>query len=186
MTDYVEYRGAFYRLLHPRPTVLIASTCPNGRVNVMPASWVTPVSEDPPTVGVSVDNSSYTRECLDHSGEATINVPGYSQMDLVYGLGTVSGRDVDKVSRFGLRLVPSTAIGTPGIEGSLAMLETRVLQKVTVGEVTFYLLEVRKTRVLEGFANEYGYNLARESPLLHGWGRVFHRVEPRKGWARKP
>ncbi|MCI4446900.1 MAG: flavin reductase, partial [Pyrobaculum sp.] len=56
------YEGKFYRLLHPRPTVVIASKCPNGRINLMPASWNTPVSEEPPTVAVAVEKEAYTHQ----------------------------------------------------------------------------------------------------------------------------
>jgi len=182
---YEDYGGKFYRLLHPRLTVIVASACPNGRVNLMPASWNTPISEDPPTIGVAVDGGSFTHECLEFSGEATINVPSSDMLNVVYSLGSVSGRDVDKVTAFGVRLVESARIKTPGIDGSLAIYEGRVVNKLEVGEVTFYVFEVLKTRVRRGVADEFGYDFSRVNVLLHGAGRVFHTVNPRKLWARK-
>jgi len=42
----------FYLLLHPRPAYLIGSGKVGEKVNFMAASWVSPVSEEPPLVGV--------------------------------------------------------------------------------------------------------------------------------------
>lgn len=182
---YVEYRGKFYRPLHPRPTVVLGVLCRDGRVNLMPASWNTPVSEEPPTVAVAVDRSTYTYECLEYMGEATINVPSDSQLQLVYDLGSVSGRDVDKVRKFSVELVPSLRIRPPGIQGSIAILEGRVYAKYPVGEVMLYIFEVLTTRVLEGLVDEWGIVFEKTNILLHGAGRVFHRVSPAKIFARK-
>ncbi len=182
---YVEYRGKFYRPLHPRPTVVLGTLCRDGRVNLMPASWNTPVGEEPPTVAVVVDRTTYTYECLEHHGEATINVVSDSQLQLTYDLGSVSGRSVDKVKRFSVELVPSTKIKPPGLNGSIAILEGRVMARYQVGEVALYIFEILLVRVLEGVVDEWGIDLGKANLLLHGAGRVFHRVDPVKLFARK-
>lgn len=185
LSRYIEYRHVFYRPLHPRPTVVLGTLCPNNRANFMPASWNMPVSEEPPTVAVAVDRSSYTHTCLEHVPEATINVATSEQYQLVYDLGSVSGRDVDKVSRYGLRIVPSIKIRPPGLEGSLAIYEGRVLSGLDVGETRIYVFEILLVRVLEGLVGEYGPDLEKTNILLHGVGRVFYRVDPRRILARR-
>jgi len=180
-----DYPGRFYYLLHPRPTVIVGSVCPNGRVNFMPASWNTPVSEEPPTVAVAIDSSSYTRECLDYCGEATLSILSLDDVDLIYSLGSTSGRDVDKVSRYGVEVVDSVAIRPPGIRRALAVLETKVLSRYQVGEAVLYVLRVVKARVREGVADKYGYIIGAASPALHGSGRYFYGVGPRREAARR-
>jgi len=182
---YVEYRGKFYRPLHPRPTVVVISRCPDGKINAMPASWNTPVSEEPPTIAVAVDRSTYTFQCLEHSGEATINVASADAADLAYALGSVSGRDVDKTSAFGPRLLPSDVVGAPGLDGSIAIYEAKVAAKLDVGEVRLYVFNVIKAKAAQGLVDEWGPILEKTSPLLHGAGRAFYRVDPRKILARK-
>lgn len=152
----------------------------------MPASWNTPLSEEPPTVGVVVDRETYTNECLESLGEATINVPNDTQLQLVYNMGSVSGRNVDKVSKFFLELVPSTLVKPPGLKGSIAILEGRVYDRIPVGEVNFYVFEVLLTKILEGAADEWSIDFSKTNILLHGAGRVFHKVAPTKIFAKKP
>ncbi len=182
---YVEYKGKFYRPLHPRPTVVLGVVCRDGRVNLMPASWNTPVSEEPPTLAIAVDRTTYTYECLEYHGEATINVPSDAQLQLVYDIGSVSGRSVDKVKKFSVELVPSIKIKPPGLQGSIAILEGRVYAKYDVGEVRLYIFEVLLTRILEGLVDEWGILFDKTNILLHGAGRVFHRVNPIKLFAKK-
>ena len=181
----MEYRGKFYRLLHPRPTIVVATLCPNGRVNLMPASWNTPVSEEPPTIAVAIYRETYTYECLRHHGEATINVPSHDDIDLVYRLGTVSGRDVDKVRQFNVELVPSEVVKVPGMARALAIYESRAVASYDVGECALYIFEVLKVKVREGVADEWGLDFSKANIPLHGAGRVFHTVNPRKMFARK-
>ncbi|WP_069807417.1 flavin reductase family protein [Vulcanisaeta thermophila] len=183
--SFIEYRGTFYRLLHPRPTILLITLCPNGRFNIMPASWNTPISEEPPTVGISVFREAYTYQCLEYHGEATINVPGIEHADLVYKLGSVSGKDVDKIKTFNIQLIPSETIKVPGWKDALAIYETRVLSKFDVGEVRLYVFEVLKVKVRPGIADEWSLDFTKVNIPLHGAGRVFHRVDPRKVFARK-
>jgi len=185
MSTYSEYKGRFYYLLHPRLTIILATLCPGGRINLMPASWNTPVSEDPPTVGVAVDKESYTRECLEYSSEATINIPSSEQANLVYSLGTISGREVDKVKVYNVGFVDSKMVKVPGIDGSLAIMEGKVIDKLEIGDVVFYVFHVVRAIYRDGVADEYGYNFGATNVLLHGSGKVFYKVDPRKIWARK-
>ncbi|MEM1619689.1 MAG: flavin reductase family protein [Fervidicoccaceae archaeon] len=166
----------FYYVLHPMPTVVIVTICASGKVNAMPASWVTPVAEEPPSIGVAVDKNSFTRECLDEAGEATVNVPSFEQAELVYSLGTVSGRDVDKPARFGLRLARGEAVRAPRWLDALASLECRVESKLDAGDTIFYLLRVERVWVRSDLFERYGWNMSKTSTLLHGSGRTFFSV----------
>ncbi|RLG82942.1 MAG: flavin reductase family protein [Thermoprotei archaeon] len=174
----------FYHMLHPRPVAVVITRCPNGRVNAMPASWVTPVSDEPPVVGVAIGSQAYTQECLECCGEATLNIPGPEHADLVYALGTVSGRDVDKVREFGLRLVGGRRVSVPAWQDAIGVIEGRVRQVVGVGEVKFFLLDVVAAYARRGLMGRWGWDTSRTSPLMHGWGRAFYLVG-RRVFAKK-
>ncbi|MEN2999552.1 MAG: flavin reductase family protein [Acidilobaceae archaeon] len=176
MLSRLEEGFKFYYVLHPSPTVVLFTVCPNERVNAMPASWNMPVSEEPPTVAVAVDRESFTFQCLEHRREATINVPHSGQASLVYALGSVSGREVDKVAKFGLRLEESRYVKPPRWADAIASMEGRLHAMMDVGEVRLYVFEILATYVRRDLYTRWGWDTSKVSPLLHGAGRTFYEV----------
>lgn len=175
----------FYRLLHPRPTVVVITRCPGGRINLMPASWNTPVSEEPPTIAIAVAKETYTHHCLQHYRQATVNVPPVESIDLVYKLGTTSGRDVDKAATFGVKLQPSERVDVPHMADALAVYEVEIFREVEVGEVTLFIFHVLNVKTAPNVASQWGFDLEKVNILLHGAGRAFYRVDPKTLWAKK-
>lgn len=113
------------RLLNHGPTVLVASAHA-GRRDVMAAAWNMPLDFSPPKVAVVIDKSTYTRELVEASGELVLAVPCAAQLEMVSGVGTRSGRELDKFAHYGLNSAPGSAVGAPLIEGCLAWLECRL------------------------------------------------------------
>ncbi|KUO81618.1 MAG: flavin reductase [Vulcanisaeta sp. OSP_8] len=183
--QFIEYKGVFYRLLHPRPTILLITQCPNGRVNVMPASWNMPISEKPPTIGVAVYRETYTYQCLNYHPEATINVPNIDSVDLVYKLGSVSVRTWIRLGSSGWSWCLAMWLKVPTWKGCDSVYETRVMNRLDVDESTLFVFEVLKVKVRPGIADEWGFDFGKVNIPLHGAGRVFHRVETRKLFARR-
>ncbi|NPA97373.1 MAG: flavin reductase family protein [Crenarchaeota archaeon] len=167
---------SFYYLLHPRPVVLVTSKCPNGRFNVAPIAWITPVSEEPPTLALAVDKENYTYQCLETCPELVINIPSLDMAELVMELGSVSGRNVDKIAKFGVRTARSSKVEPPRIEGCIGWIECKVSQKLDVGEVGLFICEVLEYDTAPNTSTDWGWDLSRTSPLLHVGGRSFAGV----------
>lgn len=113
------------RLINHGPTVLV-STAHQGRRNLMAAAWSMPVEIMPPRVAVVVDKQTYTRELLQASGVFALLIPGAALADLSFAVGSVSGREGDKFTRFGLQPAASPQLGLPLLQaGVAAWLECR-------------------------------------------------------------
>ena len=162
-----------YHVLHPRPVYLIVTRSSSGELNVMAASWVTPVSDEPFLVALSVWKGSLTHQYIKETGEFTINIPLDKHVNLVFKAGSISGREADKISLLGLKITHSTVINTPGLEDMLGFLECRVISEVDVGESTLFIAEVKAVHVREDLYTRYGWDLSKTRILLHHSGRGF-------------
>ena len=96
--------------------------------NVMTAAWSTLVEFDPPRLVVVINKDAYTRSLIEESGMFAVCVPTVSIVNQVYAVGSVSGRDTDKFTQFGLVAEKSRELDIPVIEkGCVAWLECRLL-----------------------------------------------------------
>ncbi len=161
-----------YLLLHPRPVVLIVAK-KGDKVNLMPASWVTPVSEEPPMIAVAIAKENYTHDMIAETKEFTVNVVGKEHVELVWKTGTISGREVDKVKELKIDLKPSAKVSAPRLADALGVIECRVVESVEAGESTLFIAEVVHAEAVDAFNEKYGWDIRRAKPLLHCSGRAF-------------
>ena len=115
-----------YLLLNHGPVTLISSR-DGDRTNVMAASWAMPLDFDPPKVVVVIDRNTLTRELVDASREFAINIPPRALADTTLSVGSVTGRDADKWTRFGVAPMAASRIEAPLVEGCIGWLECRLL-----------------------------------------------------------
>ena len=163
----------YYKVLHPRPVYLIVSSC-DGRANVASIAWVSPVNDDPPIVAVAISKDALTSELISKCGVFTINVVDESKISDVWVAGTVSGREIDKVGKLGLKLIKSRTIDAPYIDGCLAYLGCKVIRSLEINGVNLYIAKVLEVYVRKNlFDPRYGWNLYRAKILMHSSGRCF-------------
>ena len=70
--------------------------------NLMPAAWHTPISAKPPLYGVLISPKRHTYEILPEHDGFTVSFLMKDQAGLIAKLGSTSGRDIDKLTRFGV------------------------------------------------------------------------------------
>jgi len=115
----------------------------------MAASWVMPVAEEPPRVAVAVDKEAFTYELIESYGEFTVNVCGSEKLDLLYTLGTSSGRSVDKVKALGLSVRKGVKVDAPVLADAIGVLECTVSGKLESEDTTLLVGDVVYVEVSE-------------------------------------
>ena len=135
-------------------TVALVTSSFGGKQDITPIAWNVPLSHNPMLVGISVANKHFSNQLIDKSGEYVINVPDASLASKVSYCGSVSGRDVDKFKKSGLNQTAPKAVSVPLITECFAHIECKVVQKLKVGDHTFFVGEVLAASAIEGFLNE--------------------------------
>ena len=133
---------AIAALLNPRPAVLVTCCDAQGNPNVLSVAWHTPLSHDPPLVGISIDMRRYSHALIQQSGQFVVNVVGQTFQEAIEGCGNVSGRQVNKFAAFHLSALPAHCVKPPLIAWALAHLECNVIHRIPTGDHTLFVAEV--------------------------------------------
>jgi len=114
-----------------------------GRVNFMPAVWNLGLSFDPPLFGVGVSPKRFTHGLLEEASAFGVTFHPFEQAGLVQRLGSLSGREVDKVAAFGLEVVRGRALDVPLLDGFYAAYELEKTDALATGDHTLFVGRVR-------------------------------------------
>lgn len=139
-----------FTLLESGPVVLV--TTRDGRKNnIMTISW-TMVVDFTPVFAITTGEWNHSFAALRKNRECVIAVPTVDLLDKVVGIGTCTGADTDKFSRFELTPVPAKLVRPPLIKECLANIECKVIDIIdkhsiiVLEAVAAYVDTVRKER----------------------------------------
>lgn len=145
------------RLIYNHPVVLVTSRWKDKR-NVLTVSWLTPVSNSPPLIAISIGKSRYSRELIEKSGYFVINIPNCELLEEVEFFGSVSGREVDKFKERNLK-VSETKIGNIIIDDCIAYIECKVIKKCELSDHIIFVGEVTEAKVENDLFDGKTWNL---------------------------
>jgi flavin reductase (DIM6/NTAB) family NADH-FMN oxidoreductase RutF len=134
------------RLLGGGPVVLV-TTAWRGNYNVMPAAFVTPLSFQPPLVGLAVHPGRHTHDMIKYGEAFALNVPSRELLDHCQYLGSVSGRDADKFELTKLPTFRARKVDAPLLEGCVGYIECGVEDALTMGDHTLFVGKVVAAQV---------------------------------------
>ena len=133
---------AALRLLDGGPVVLVTTRW-REQTDVMPAIWTTPLSHEPPLVGVVVHPSRHTYDMIRFSEQFALNFPARDLMNHAQYFGVVSGADVNKLELSKLATFKAQEIDAPLIQGCLAYIECGLEEALRLGDHTLFVGRVQ-------------------------------------------
>ncbi len=152
--EYISPGHTCYVLM-PMPVTLVVTLRPDGGYNIMTASWIMPVSRNPPLVAVAVAPRRFTYECLRRHPEFTICVLPPEMQDIAWYCGTTSGKVENKVAKLEaegkIRLVRLSRVETPGIDGALALIGCKLWRDYEGGDHRIIVGEIVECLARRGF-----------------------------------
>lgn len=117
-----------FTLLESGPVVLV-TTHDGKKANIMTISW-TMVVDFTPVFAMTTGGWNYSFAALRKTRECVIAVPPVDMLDKVVGIGTCSGEDTDKFTKFNLTPVRAKFVAAPLIKECFANIECRVIDFV--------------------------------------------------------
>jgi flavin reductase (DIM6/NTAB) family NADH-FMN oxidoreductase RutF len=159
--------GKAFTLMESGPVVLV-TTHDGKKNNIMTISW-TMVMDFTPVFAITTGNWNHSFNALRKNRECVIAIPTVDMLDTVVGIGTCSGKDMDKFARFKLTPLQGKAVGSPLIKECLANIECKVIDIVKKHNIV----------VLEGVA-AYFDTARREQRVLHAVGDGSFIVDGRR------
>jgi flavin reductase (DIM6/NTAB) family NADH-FMN oxidoreductase RutF len=131
----------FHELFYPRQSVLVTASS-SEKTNITTVEWITPVSEKPPMVALSLHNASLTLELISTSMEFVVAIPSEKLKDAVLLCGTTSGKYIDKFEETKLTQARAKRVSAPLVHEAIANLECKVLSYNSSGDHTLIVGEV--------------------------------------------
>ena len=134
-------------LLHPRLAVLVTCCDSKGSPNVLTIGWHTPLSHDPPLLGISVAPMRYSHKLIQETGVFAVNVMGLSEVEAARICGSLTGELDDKFAIANLDTHLASKISVPVLDDALGVLECRLENQVEVGDHTLFIGRVLHAQV---------------------------------------
>jgi flavin reductase (DIM6/NTAB) family NADH-FMN oxidoreductase RutF len=159
-----------YRLINAGALGIICSRSSSGDYDMAPVAWLTPEENDPVTrLLLSVDREHQTTQNIIASREFAVAIPHITQVDLVRNLGSISGSECDKISKFGIETINSEKICVKMPSNCIGYIECILHKSIEDDEIILLIGEVIYTRV-DRLA--YSNRLLSEKPE----GKAIHHI----------
>ena len=92
------------KLTSPNPVTIVCTQKPDGGTNLATESWWTYLSFNPNMIAYAMAKTSYSGEMVRANKKVILTIPGAEIAEAVMGCGCTTGRDTDKISKFGIEM----------------------------------------------------------------------------------
>ena len=161
-----------FTLMESGPVVLV-TTNDGQKDNIMTISW-TMVLDFTPVFAITTGDWNHSFAALRKTRECVIAIPTVDMLDKVVGIGTCSGTDTDKFSKFKLTPVQGKVVKSPLVKECLGNIECKVID----------IIKKHNIVVLEAVA-AYIDTARKEKRTVHAVGDGTFIVDGRKIDRRK-
>ena len=102
-------------LTSPNPVTIVCTQKPDGSTNLATVSWWTYLSFNPSMIAFAMAKTSYSGEMVRNNKKVILTIPGADIAEAVMSCGSTTGRDTDKIAKFGIEMqdVPDSEIKIP-------------------------------------------------------------------------
>ena len=119
--------------LQPVPKVLISCRGTNGENNALAVAYCCNCSYDPPMLMVGIVPSRHSYKMIKETGCFVVNLVGTDYNDVFKYLGTVSGKDENKLLKMNVKLAEGLKVNAPILQDCPVNIECKVVDSIVTG-----------------------------------------------------
>ncbi len=153
----------------PNPVTLVCTKMPNGKTNLATVSWWTYLSFNPNMIAYAMAKTSYSGEMVRQNKKVVLTIPSEKIIEAVIGCGSTTGRNTDKVDKFGIKMqkMPDSDILIP-VHSCVAIV-CKLKEFVETGDHYLYICNVEQVYCDEQEKAVFAWNgYAEISPAKKG------------------
>lgn len=138
-----DYKNAVKRMNRPSRLALVVSKSRNMGANIITLGWFMRTSIKPPMFAISVGLTRYSHELLAENRKFVISFPSSKMAEQVLQCGTESGRNVDKIGEFNIKIKRGKLSDIPILIDAVANFECKTITQIRSGDHTIFVGEVK-------------------------------------------
>lgn len=149
-------QGNMKSCLQPMPKVLVSCRDINGKNNALAVAYCGNCSYDPPMVMVGIVPSRYSYKIIKETGVFVVNITTKEQKEMFDYLGSHSGRDEDKFSKFNIKVEEGLKVNAPLLADCPINIECRVVDSIVTGSHEMFIGKIEYVHADESLVDEKG------------------------------
>lgn len=162
------------RLINHGPLVVVSSRY-RDRETFTPIAWNMPVEHSPPLIALAVSKENYLNGLIRKSGQFSVNVLESPYVKDIVKLGSMSGKDGDKLSSVSLTRNPCLKIKASYLNESSAVIECKLVKDIPVEGVNIFIGRAVFCQANEKFERDI-WNPAKLKTIHHLGKNVFATI----------
>ena len=146
------------KLTSPTPVTIVCTQKPDGSTNLATVSWWTYLSFHPSMIAYAMAKTSYSGEMVRSNKKVILTIPGAEITEAVMGCGSTTGRDTDKIAKFGIEMqtVEGSDIQIP--LHSRVAIQCSLKEFIETGDHYLYICNVEQVYGNEAEEAVYAWN----------------------------
>ena len=132
------------KITSPNPVAIVCTQKPDRSTNLVTVSWYTYLSYNPNMIAYAMAKSSYSGELVRENKKVIITIPSENIKKIVMECGIHSGRDIDKIEKFEIKMqdIPTSDIKIPLY--SEAAIQCNLKEFIETGDHYLYICMLKK------------------------------------------
>jgi flavin reductase (DIM6/NTAB) family NADH-FMN oxidoreductase RutF len=163
----------WYKILAPRPVVLVSTVNARGSSNAAPFSFVMPCSTDPPLIAFSSDPDHHTVKNILQTKDFVVNIPGRRLLKKLWVCAEDFPYGVSEIKKANLTEEKSIRVKSPKIKECFAHLECKLFKQYRAGDHLLILGKVLRADINNKYFLKGKYSISQANPLMHIGGADF-------------